>query len=133
MNKIRMTGKIVSIEPIGQVENQYGIMEKYRVKFDNNDILSFKAKGEFKKRVGETILYDKYPQQGNGSVVYEKPINDNEQYNDNRPTQKTIDTQEKIVRQSMLKAAVDFHATNHGKSEQQVLQTAQLFIDFINQ
>jgi hypothetical protein len=132
MQKTTQTGRITSIEPMGTWSNGQATFNKFRVGFANGDILSFLAKDNFKKNVGDDITYEKNPAHGTGKVVYEKPsFNQSSSYN--QPTQKTIDTQEKIVRQSMLKAAVDFHATNHGKTEQQVLQTAQLFIDFINQ
>ena len=126
MQKTTQTGRITSIEPMGTWSNGQATFNKFRVGFANGDILSFLAKDNFKKNVGDDITYEKNPAHGTGKVIYEKPTF-------NPPTQKTMDTQEKIVRQSMLKAAVDFHATNHGKTEQQVLQTAQLFIDFINQ
>jgi hypothetical protein len=126
MQKTTQTGRITSIEPMGTWSNGQQTFNKFRVGFANGDILSFLAKDQFRKNVGDTIDYEKNPQHGTGKLIYEKP-------NFNKPAQKTMDTQEKIVRQSMLKAAVDFHANNHGKTEQQVLQTAQLFIDFINQ
>lgn len=132
-----MTGNITAIEPMGQVETKYGTRNKYRVKFDNNDIVVFQAIQEFKKSIGENVIYDKNPMYGTASIVYEKPFDNSQNYKQpdttNKPTQKTVDTQEKIVRQSMLKAAVDFHATNPAKTEQSVLNTAQLFINFINQ
>lgn len=126
MQKTTQTGRITSVEPMGTWSNGQQTFNKFRVGFANGDILSFLAKDEFKKNVGDNITYEKNPQFGTGKIIYEKPTFE-------KPTQKTIDTQEKIVRQSMLKAAVDFHANNHGKTEQQVLHTAQIFIDFINQ
>ena len=126
MQKTTQTGRITSIEPMGTWSNGQATFNKFRVGFANGDILSFLAKDNFKKNVGDDITYEKNPAHGTGKIIYEKPTF-------NQPNQKTMDTQEKIVRQSMLKAAVDFHANNHGKTEQQVLQTAQLFIDFINQ
>jgi hypothetical protein len=111
---------------MGTWSNGQATFNKFRVGFANGDILSFLAKDEFKKNVGDDITYEKNPQFGTGKVIYDKP-------SFTPPTQKTVDTQEKIVRQSMLKAAVDFHSSNHAKTEQQVLQTAQIFIDFVNQ
>lgn len=131
MQKTTQTGRITSIEPMGTWSNGQATFNKFRVGFANGDILSFLAKDQFKKNVGDNITYEKNPSTGTGKVIYEKPSFNQATFT--QPTQKTIDTQEKIVRQSMLKAAVDFHANNHGKTEHQVLQTAQIFIDFINQ
>jgi len=126
MQKTTQTGRITSIEPMGTWSNGQQTFNKFRVGFANGDILSFLAKDEFRKNVGDNITYEKNPQFGTGKIIYDNPTFE-------KPTQKTVDTQEKIVRQSMLKAAVDYHSNNHGKTEQQVLQTAQIFIDFINQ
>lgn len=129
MQKTTLTGRITSIEPNGTWSNGQATFNKFRVGFANGDILSFLAREEFKKNVGDNITYEKNPAQGTGKLIYEKPNFDKPF---EKPAQKT-DVQEKIVRQSMLKAAVDFHATNPAKTEQSVLNTAQLFINFINQ
>lgn len=123
MQNPKLTGKIEAIEPMGEIQSKYGILNKYRVTFEDGDIVSFNAKGDFKKNVGDEVTYEKDIKYGNGKLIYEKP----QQFQ----PKKTEDTQTYIIRQSMLKAAIDFHADNRGKSEHQILETAKYFVNYV--
>lgn len=123
MQNQKMTGKIEAIEPMGEIQTKYGNLNKYRVTFESGDILSFNAKGDFKKNVGDTITYEKDPKYGSGKLIYEKP--------DTFTPKKTEDTQTYIIRQSMLKAAIDFHADNKAKTEYQIIETAKYFVNYV--
>jgi len=123
MQNQKLTGKIEAIEPMGEIQSKYGTLNKYRVTFESGDIVSFNAKGDFKKNIGDEVTYEKDIKYGNGKLVYEKP----QQFQ----PKKTEDTQTYIIRQSMLKAAIDFHADNRGRTEHQILETAKYFVNYV--
>lgn len=125
---MQLTGRITQVEPAGTWSNGQRTFNKFRVSFANGDILSFLAVNDFRHGVGEDITYIKNPQHGTGKLVREQNFN---QQNTSKPQGKE-DTQTYIIRQSMIKAAIDFHAHNHGKTESQVIETARNFVNFIN-
>ena len=123
---MQLTSKITQVEPIGTWSNGQRTFNKFRVSFANGDTLSFLAVKEFKGNVGENLTYKKNTQYNTGQIVrddsYEKSYNN---------TSKPADTQLQIVRQSMLKAAVDYHQDNRSKTEYEVIETARNFVNFI--
>ena len=127
---MQLTSKITQVEPIGTWSNGQRTFNKFRVSFANGDTLSFLAVKEFKGNVGENLTYKKNTQYNTGQIVrddnYEKPYEKNY---DN--TSKPADTQLQIVRQSMLKAAVEYHDGNRSKTEYEVIETARNFVNFI--
>lgn len=133
MQNQNLTGSVRSIESLGKVNGKYGEMDRYRVTIttpDNAlDVLTFNAKGEFKRRVGDTIVYKKDARNGYGQVVYEKPeVPQQQGYSQPQAKQ---DTQTYIIRQSMLKAAIDYHADNRSKTEHQIIETAKYFVNYV--
>ena len=124
---MQLTGRITQVEPAGTWSNGQRTFNKFRVSFANGDILSFLAVNDFRHGVGEDITYIKNPQHGTGKLVREQNFNQSSQ--NAKPKE---DTQTYIIRQSMIKAAIDFHANNHGKTESQVIETARNFVNFIN-
>jgi len=131
MQKTTQTGRITSIEPMGTWSNGQQTFNKFKVGFANGDILSFLAKGEFKKEIGENITYEKNPQYGTGKVIYDKPQGQN--YSASKSSGSKEDTQTYIIRQSMIKAAIDYHALQSVQpSENDVVNTARNFVTFIN-
>lgn len=122
---MQLTGRITGVEPAGTWSNGQRTFNKFRVSFANGDILSFLAVNDFKHGVGDNITYEKNPQHGTGKLVREP------QPTFNQP-KKSEDTQTYIIRQSMIKAAIDYHANNHGKTESQIIETARNFVNFIN-
>lgn len=129
-----MTGTIKSIDHLGEWEHQSGTMQTYNVRFADDKQYKFNAKGEFKKNIGDTIEYEvvneKYK---NAKIVYPKPqAKGNYQSGGTR----SADTQTQIVRQSMIKASIDYNAmiagiTGEPISLDQVKQTARELINFI--
>jgi hypothetical protein len=123
---MQLTSKITQVEPIGTWSNGQRTFNKFRVSFANGDTLSFLAVKDFKANVGENLTYEKNPQYNTGKIVrddnYEKPYE--------KPAQ-PADTQIQIVRQSMLKAAVEYHDGNRSKTEYEVIETARNFVNFI--
>lgn len=124
---MELTGRITNIEPMGTWSNGQRTFNKFRVSFANGDILSFLAVKDFKPNVGDNIRYEKNEQQGTG-----KWLRDFEEKPTYSKPQAKEDTQTYIIRQSMIKAAIDYHAQNHGKSESQIIETARNFVNFIN-
>ena len=118
------TSKITHIEPKGVWSNGQNTFQKYQVTMANGESLQFLAKGEFKRSVGQDITYEKNEKYGTGKLVRE------EQTFTPAPQQKE-DVQTYIIRQSMLKAAVDYHA-GYQTSIDDVLQTARQFITFVH-
>lgn len=127
---MQLTSKITQVEPIGTWSNGQRTFNKFRVSFANGDTLSFLAVKDFKANVGDNLTYEKNTQYNTGKIVrddnYEKSY---EKSYDN--TSKPADTQLQIVRQSMLKAAVDYHDGNRSKTEYEVIETARNFVNFI--
>ena len=114
-------GKITHISPRGEYTNASGTFNKYQVRFDDGNEYQFLAKGEFKKPVGEIIDYEvTNAEYKTAKLVYIPKANV-------LPNKDQL-----IIRQSMVKAACDFHANRPQSDVHTVLADAQLFIDFIN-
>ena len=115
-----MTGKIKFIEPRGEYTNASGTFNKYQVTFDDGKSFQMLARGEFKKQIGDkvdyTITNEEYK---TAKLVYPLPPQNN-----NR--------EQLIVRQSMVKAACEFHAHRPQSDIHTVLGDSQLLIEFIN-
>ncbi len=118
-----MQSKITQIEPKGTYTNASGTFNKYQVYLANGNNYQFLAKGEFKKQVGETIDFEITNEQYNtAKLIYNKPIQ----------AAPPANREQIIVRQSMVKAAADFHASRPNADIQTVIADAQLLINFVN-
>lgn len=123
------TSTVKTVEPRGTYSNGHQQFNKFQVSFENGDILNFLAKGEFKKGVGELCDYEITNEQySSAKVVYPKP---EAKTQTNYTPSKSKD--QLIIRQSMTKAAVDFHAQRGASTIQNVISDAQLLINFINE
>ena len=120
-----LTSKITHIEPKGVWNNGQATFQKYQVSMANGESLQFLAKGEFKRSVGQDITYEKNEKYGTAKMV-----RDEQSFKPAAPQQKE-DVQTYIIRQSMLKAAVDYHAGFQTDIED-ILTTARQFINFVN-
>tara|TARA_R110000851_G_scaffold164365_2_gene308597 strand:+ start:216 stop:677 length:462 start_codon:yes stop_codon:yes gene_type:complete len=127
--------KVIAVTPNGTWEGSYGVMYKFEVVFQNGDVgeYSGKNKDQSKFEVGTETEYEymggKFPKV---KPVYAKPqASVGGGFSGGG---KSDDVQNKIIRQSMLKAAVDFHAINPElkPSEVDVLKTAERFVSFVN-
>lgn len=123
---MQLTGRITQVEPAGTWSNGQRTFNKFRVSFANGDILSFLAVNDFKHGVGDNITYEKNPQHGTGKLVREP-----QQQNYNYQSKKSEDTQTYIIRQSMIKAAIDFH-TGQPADLETIKNTARELIQFVN-
>jgi hypothetical protein len=126
------TGTIKFIEHEGQWQHASGTFEVYKITFNDGQQFKFNAKGEFKKNVGDTIEYQVTNTQYNtAKLIYPKPqvqVNYAPQNNGGR----SADTQTQIVRQSMIKASVDYHAIGGEPVSLDIIkQTARELINFI--
>ncbi len=110
------TSKVKFVMPKGEREVNGRQFNQYYVGMENEDKKYFLAVGEFKRKVGEPIEYEL---KGEHQAKLLQP-------------QKTDDVQTCIIRQSMLKAAVDFHAKNN-VDEEMVIETARIFVNYVNQ
>ena len=117
-----MQSKITQIEPKGTYTNASGTFNKYQVYLANGTNYQFLAKGDFKKNVGDTIDFEITNEQYNtAKLIYNKPIQ-----------APSANREQIIVRQSMVKAAADFHASRPNADIQTVIHDAQLLINFVN-
>lgn len=141
------TGKITGFNHIGKWDSGNQVYDTYEVSFATGEQFKFSAIGEFKYNVGEEVEFKiTNPQYGNASIVrsldrnyggkgWNKAITkgDNPQpLSSNQPISKiSVDRDTSIVRQSMLKAAVEYSA---GKdvSTDDILGIARIFVNFVN-
>lgn len=108
------TSKVTRVTPKPDREVKGRMMKNYYVCMENGDKKYFLAVGEFKKKVGDVIHYQL---EGDFRASLQLP-------------EKKDDTQTFIIRQSMLKAAVDYHAKNE-VVEIIVIETARQFENYI--
>ena len=123
------TSKVKRVTANGTWEGNYGMMYKFEVEFENGDCGEYSSKMENQTKFveGQEANYEftdgKFPKvkpyyappQSNGQISYKKDDN----------------VQDLIVRQSSLKAAVDFCRGNDCSPEE-VCSTAQIFADWVN-
>lgn len=136
---MQLTSRVTSVEPRGIWNNGQRTFNKFQVAFANGDNLMFLAVKEFKGQVGENLTYQKDEKNQTGKVIYENSFggqNNNSQksYSAPKSTNAKEDTQTYIIRQSMIKAAIDFHALDafEKPTQEQVIETARNFVNFIN-
>jgi len=127
--------KVISVQPNGTWEGSYGTMYKFEILFQDGSVgeYSSKSKDQNKFEVGAETDFEYH----GGKFPKIKPVYAQPNIQGSSPGQsfsKSDDVQIKIVRQSMLKASVDFHAINPElkPSEVDVLKTAERFVDFVN-
>ena len=118
-----MQSRITQIEPKGTYTNASGTFNKYQVYLANGQNYQFLAKGEFKKNVGDDIDFEVTNEQyKTAKLVYSQP----------QPYKASASKDQQIIRQSMVKAAADFHASRPQSDIHTVIADAQLLINFVN-
>jgi len=127
--------KVISVQPNGTWEGSYGTMYKFEILFQDGSVgeYSSKSKDQNKFEVGAETEFEYH----GGKFPKIKPVYAQPKVQGSSPAQSfgnSDDVQVKIVRQSMLKASVDFHAINPElkPSEVDVLKTAERFVQFVN-
>jgi len=120
--------KVTSAQPNGTWEGKFGLMYKNEIGFENGDVgeYSSKTREQDKFVVGQETEYEfiggNFPKV---KPVYQKPQSFGGGF------KKDDNVQKMIVKQSSLKAAVDF--CNEGCSAEDVLKVAQKFTDWVMQ
>lgn len=127
--------KVMAVTGNGTWDGSYGTMYKFEIVFQDGSVgeYSSKSKDQNKFEVGAETEFEYH----GGKFPKVKPVYAQPNVQGSSPAQsfgKSVDVQSKIVRQSMLKAAVDFHAINPElkPSEVDVLKTAERFVSFVN-
>lgn len=120
------TSKIVSVNKIDSFQTNDGkTMIKYTVTFANGHNPHIYALGEFKHQVGDEVTYD-LDQAKNKAKIAKQAYTTNASPKTNYTNKDQI-----IIRQTVIKAAAEFHA-NSNSTANDVLQTAQTFLNWIN-
>lgn len=135
------SGTIASVEKQQEWSSNRGVFQKWQVFLKTGEMWYFNTvKGnDFRYGVGETITFQvKNEQHRNASLVQQQQTNYQPQQTYNAGAEKSQEKPSKdliIMRQSMLKAAVDYHGNNHMgdfATEEDVINTARKFVNFIN-
>ena len=118
-----MQSRITQIEPKGTYTNASGTFNKYQVYLANGNNYQFLAKGEFKKNVGDDIEFEVTNEQYKTAKLV---------YSQTQAYKASGSKDQQIIRQSMVKAAADFHASRPQSDIHTVIADAQLLINFVN-
>jgi hypothetical protein len=120
------TSRITNINKTDSFNTQDGkTMNKYVVTFANGHNPHIYAVGEFKHQVGDEVTYD-LDQAKNKAKIVKQPYATNAAPKANYTNKDQI-----IIRQTVIKAAAEFHA-NSNSTANDVVQTAQTFLNWIN-
>lgn len=122
-----MQSKITSVEPKGTWSNGQRTFNKFQVSFANGDSLGFLAVGEFKKKAGDVVTYEKNEQHQTGKLIYDSPM----QMANERGNTPKDDVQKYIIRQSSLNRATDLFSRGGNWDEQQIIETARIFENYV--
>ena len=139
------TSKVVSIQANGSWSGTFGEMFKYNLSFENGDTGEYSSKSaqQTKFIIGQLATYIvdvKNPQYPKIKSVFSpevaeasSPMGSTSTSSASATAIKQVDIQLHITSQSMVKAAIDFHAINPAKDlhPADILKTARIFIDFI--
>ena len=121
--------KVTSAQPNGTWEGKFGLMYKSEISFENGDAgeYSSKTREQDKFVVGKETEYEFI----GGNFPKVKPVYQKPQSFGGGGYKKDDNVQKMIVKQSSLKAAVDF--CNEGCSVEDVIKVAQKFTDWVMQ
>lgn len=129
--------KVMSVQANGSWEGNYGVMYKFEIVFQNGDVGEYSSKSQAQNKF-EQGAETEYEYHG-GKFPKIKPHYSKPQGGFSgggaKSFGKSDDVQQKIVRQSMIKASIDFWAMNSEMKPdvENVLRVATKFIDFVNQ
>lgn len=123
---MKYTSKIENINKVDSFINKDGkTMNKYVVTFANGHSPHIYSVGDFKQQVGDEVSYD-LDQAKNKAKIEKMNTPNSGGQNANNTNRDQI-----IVRQTVIKAAAEFHA-NSNSTANDVVQTAQYFLNWIN-
>mgnify|MGYP003134200550 CR=1 FL=1 len=125
--------KVTNVQANGTWEGKFGMMYKFEVSFENDDTgeYSSKSKEQDKFVVGQEMEYEyidgRFPKV---KPVYAKPDFSNNGFAAGAGYKKDDNVQKMIVKQSSLKAAVEFcNSSTCGVDD--VIKIAQQFTDWV--
>lgn len=118
--------KVVSVQANGTWEGKFGLMYKSEVAFENGDAGEYSSKTREQQKfvVGQEAEYTFT----GGNYPKVKPVYQQPQNNPSKGFKKDDNIQKMIVKQSSLKAAVEF---DNECSIEDVLKNAQIFYDWV--
>ena len=121
--------KVTSAQPNGTWEGKFGLMYKSEISFENGDAGEYSSKNREQDKfvVGKETEYEFI----GGNFPKVKPVYQKPQSFGGGGFKKDDNVQKMIVKQSSLKAAVDF--CNEGCSVEDVIKVAQKFTDWVMQ
>ena len=121
--------KVTSVQSNGSWEGKYGIMYKFEIGFENGDVGEYSSKNQEQNKfvIGTNAEYEytdgKFPKV---KPVYIKPESFNNSFSNS--SNDNPDRQKLIVKQSSLKAAVEF---DNKCSPEDVLKNADMFYNWV--
>ena len=126
------TDIVKSITPNGTWEGAYGLMYKYEILFEGGDAGEYLSKFPPEQQnyfvVGQEAEYERFV---NGKFVnIKRPKRDNFQPN-KTPFKQDDNRQELIVKQSSLKASIDFCIAKGTPNTEDVIAVAEIFTDWV--
>ena len=120
------TSKITSVNKTDSFNKEDGkTKNKYTVTLANGHNHHIYAIGEFKHQVGDEVTYD-LDQTKNKAKIAKQAYTTNAAPKTNYTNKDQI-----IIRQTVIKAAAEFHA-NSNSTANDVVKTAQTFLNWIN-
>ena len=121
--------KVTSVQSNGSWEGKYGVMYKFEIGFENGDVGEYSSKNQEQNKfvIGTNAEYEytdgKFPKV---KPVYIKPDSFNNSFSN--ASNDNPDRQKLIVKQSSLKAAVEF---DNKCSPEDVLKNADMFYNWV--
>ena len=121
--------KVTSVQSNGSWEGKYGVMYKFEIGFENGDVGEYSSKNQEQNKfaIGTNSDYEytdgKFPKV---KPVYIKPDSFNNSFSNS--SNDNPDRQKLIVKQSSLKAAVEF---DNKCSPEDVLKNADMFYNWV--
>lgn len=125
------TSKISKIEFKQEWKGQNGTIFYHNIWLENGDIgqIGTKEKLPSKLAVGNELNYDIQTDERGNKI---KAISPKSQFNGSSSFAKSPEQQKQIIKQSSLKAAIDYHTAFGGaKSQMDILETANLFTEWV--
>lgn len=118
------TGKIKAYEFAGTANLQHGQFNRHKVFFADGQEWTFLSKGEFKKKIGEEVAYEVTNEQYKTAKF--KQLENN--FSNNMSSNSKDVTISKLA---CLKAAAEFHAQRGQSEDADVINSAQLYYNWI--
>ena len=121
--------KVTSVQSNGSWEGKYGVMYKFEIGFENGDVGEYSSKNQEQNKfaIGTNADYEytdgKFPKV---KPVYIKPDSFNNSFSNS--SNDNPDRQKLIVKQSSLKAAVEF---DNKCTVEDVLKNADMFYNWV--